>query len=274
VLAPVAGLPQLDAGVATSKLGKGVSGVTIGYVSRLAGQSGVRIDVVRRADGVSVFSDERTVDAEQPQTIVWDGRANGALALDGRYEVRIAAGAATDQSALRTLGDAPGAALGGAAPESAPPPPGSVRLRAFTFVGAAFPVQGAHTFNMREGRFGAPRAGHIHEGQDVMAQCGLPVIAARGGVVQQKAYDGTSGNYVVIDDPLTGRSYAYMHFRGPALVDRGDTVETGQLLGIVGETGDATACHLHFETWTAPGWYAGGHPIDPLPSLKAWDRNS
>jgi murein DD-endopeptidase MepM/ murein hydrolase activator NlpD len=34
----------------------------------------------------------------------------------------------------------------------------------------------------------------------------------------------------------------------------------------------ASACHLHFELWTAPGWYSGGQPIDPLPSLQAWDR--
>jgi hypothetical protein len=38
-----------------------------------------------------------------------------------------------------------------------------------------------------------------------------------------------------------------------------------------GDTGDADGCHLHFEIWTAPGWYTGGHPIDPLPFLEAWD---
>jgi murein DD-endopeptidase MepM/ murein hydrolase activator NlpD len=39
-------------------------------------------------------------------------------------------------------------------------------------------------------------------------------------------------------------------------------------------TGDATACHLHFEIWTAPGWYEGGSPIDPLPYLEKWDAYS
>jgi murein DD-endopeptidase MepM/ murein hydrolase activator NlpD len=42
----------------------------------------------------------------------------------------------------------------------------------------------------------------------------------------------------------------------------------------VGDTGDASACHLHFEIWTAPGWYDGGHVIDPLASLQAWDSFS
>ena len=55
---------------------------------------------------------------------------------------------------------------------------------------------------------------------------------------------------------------------------RGQRVETGQPLGVVGDTGSASACHLHFEIWTAPGWYRGGTPIDPLPALKRWDRVS
>jgi len=46
---------------------------------------------------------------------------------------------------------------------------------------------------------------------------------------------------------------------------------TGQPIGFVGRTGDATACHLHFEMWPAPGWYTGGSAVDPLPSLKSWD---
>ena len=52
----------------------------------------------------------------------------------------------------------------------------------------------------------------------------------------------------------------------------GEPVRTGQPIGIVGDTGDATACHLHFEIWTAPGWYEGGSPIDPLPYLEEVGR--
>jgi murein DD-endopeptidase MepM/ murein hydrolase activator NlpD len=39
----------------------------------------------------------------------------------------------------------------------------------------------------------------------------------------------------------------------------------------VGETGRASGCHLHFELWTAPGWYKGGRAVDPLPTLRRWD---
>jgi murein DD-endopeptidase MepM/ murein hydrolase activator NlpD len=51
-------------------------------------------------------------------------------------------------------------------------------------------------------------------------------------------------------------------------------VRTGQPIGFVGDTGDADGCHLHFEMWSGPGWYTGGSPFDPLPSLQAWDRVS
>jgi murein DD-endopeptidase MepM/ murein hydrolase activator NlpD len=145
-------------------------------------------------------------------------------------------------------------------------------VRTFTFVGAVFPVRGPHTFGEGAARFGAERAGHVHQGQDVMARCGTPLVAARGGVVVQRAFQALAGNYVVIQDPITGESNVYAHLRRPASVRRGQRVETGQPIGVVGETGDATACHLHFELWTAPGWYRGGSPIDPLPTLQGWDR--
>ena len=65
-----------------------------------------------------------------------------------------------------------------------------------------------------------------------------------------------------------------MHLLSPALVKEGERVRTGQLIGYVGQTGAASGCHLHLEMWTGPGWYEGGIPIDPLPSLLSWDRTS
>jgi len=79
---------------------------------------------------------------------------------------------------------------------------------------------------------------------------------------------------LVIDGVQTGVDYTYMHLRDAALVDEGERVRTGQLIGYVGQTGRASGCHLHFEMWKAPGWYDGGSPFDPLPSLLAWDKTS
>ena len=122
--------------------------------------------------------------------------------------------------------------------------------------------------------FGTGRSGHTHQGHDVFAACGTPLVAARGGTVRYKAFQGRAGNYVVIDGDGTDVDYAYMHLQGPALFDKGERVLTGQRIGNVGDTGDAHGCHLHFEAWSGPGWYEGGKPFDPLPLLRAWDSQS
>jgi murein DD-endopeptidase MepM/ murein hydrolase activator NlpD len=54
----------------------------------------------------------------------------------------------------------------------------------------------------------------------------------------------------------------------------GQTVRTGEFIGRVGETGNASGCHLHYEMWGAPGWYEGGSFLDPVPPMKKWDRYS
>jgi murein DD-endopeptidase MepM/ murein hydrolase activator NlpD len=138
-----------------------------------------------------------------------------------------------------------------------------------------FPVLGPHNFGGPANAFGAPRNGHIHQGQDVMAACGLPLVAAQGGYVRANAFQaGGAGNYVVIRGATTFEDYMYAHLAAPSTAPKGTTVTTGQQIGVVGQTGDATACHLHFEMWTVRGWYTGGAPYDPLPSLTLWDSYS
>jgi murein DD-endopeptidase MepM/ murein hydrolase activator NlpD len=138
--------------------------------------------------------------------------------------------------------------------------------------GWRFPIRGPHTYG---DHVGAPRGDHTHQGQDIAAACGTKLVAARGGRVQYRGYQaGGAGNYIVIDGYKTSYDFVYMHLKNPALFGKGQTVATGQMIGKVGTTGSSTGCHLHFEMWSAPGWYEGGHFIDPYPYLKQWDKFS
>jgi len=127
-------------------------------------------------------------------------------------------------------------------------------------------VQGGHNFGSATNAFGGPRD---HKGQDIFAKCGTPIVAALSGEVTLAKFHDRAGNYAVIkaDD---GTSQAYMHMQSPASVVRRQRVVAGQALGRVGDTGRASGCHLHFELWTAPGWYEGGRPVDPLSALQGW----
>jgi murein DD-endopeptidase MepM/ murein hydrolase activator NlpD len=159
-------------------------------------------------------------------------------------------------------------ALAGRTPpaRNAQPVPPAVSVNGWTF-----PIRGAHSYGDAADRYGAPRDGHTHAGQDILASCGLPEVAARGGKVIDTGYGGSAGYYVAVHTTDTQYDYFYAHLRSASTVKAGQTVTTGQLVGYVGETGDAVGCHLHFELWDG-AWWNGGHTIDPLPFLKAWDK--
>ncbi len=135
-----------------------------------------------------------------------------------------------------------------------------------------FPIQGPHTYG--DG-FGAARGGRGHQGQDVMSPCGTPLVALTAGRIVVNKTHGAAGNMVV----LRGRSpakqdYVYMHLSAPSLLVKGAPVTAGTVLGAVGKTGNASACHLHFELWVTPGYYKGGKPVNPLGALQSWDAIS
>ena len=218
-------------------------------------ENDLRIDIANAAGEVVKTFFRENVAPSVANTIRWDGTTGeGKPARNGRYSFRVSpqtpAPAARKASTSTTLG------LG------------------FAFYGYAFPILGRHEFGLGAGRFGAARSGHTHQGQDVMAACGTPLVAARGGKVQYAGYQYAAGNYVVIDGRGTPNDFMYAHLAEPSPLHTGDTVRTGQPIGVVGDTGDAQGCHLHFEMWAAPGWYEGGSPFDPLPELEKWDAYS
>ena len=213
--------------------------VSLVVVSVRTGEAIRTIDLGSRATGV-------------PHAYRFTGREGGALRA-GQYRIRVRAR------------DAAGNALVRQARTSA--------VDEIAIYPNRFPLKGNFPYGDPGSRFGAPRTGHSHQGQDVSAPEGTPVRAARGGVVKTVAYQGSgAGHYIVIDGAGERRDYAYMHLQtGSARVRQGQRVPTGAWIANVGNTGASFGAHLHFEIWEG-AWYGGGEPIDPYPLMRRWDR--
>jgi murein DD-endopeptidase MepM/ murein hydrolase activator NlpD len=179
----------------------------------------------------------------------------------GSYRVRITAINPRGRRAVRATTVA-------VAPPAAPPAPAVAG-------NGIFPVRGPYDFGGKDARFGAARTGHIHQGQDVAAAEGTPLVAPKTGTIHWRAYQaGGAGYYLVLDGDGEDFMYVFMHLRqGSLLVSKGDHVTAGQQIAQVGNTGSSEGAHLHFEVWEG-AWYGGGHPIDPLPILKFWETAS
>jgi murein DD-endopeptidase MepM/ murein hydrolase activator NlpD len=149
------------------------------------------------------------------------------------------------------------------APGGTAPPPSTAPAPAGSMM---FPVSGPHTIGQG---FGAARSGHSHQGQDIFAACGTPLVAVSRAKVKWVSYQGSAGNYVVIRNKKLHQDYMYAHLATRAPVSKGQVVLPGQQIGIVGQTGNARGCHLHFELWVGK-WYRGGHPVNPLPYLQSY----
>jgi murein DD-endopeptidase MepM/ murein hydrolase activator NlpD len=155
----------------------------------------------------------------------------------------------------------------------APAPPAAAPAPATTPVApgaGVFPVAGPHTYG--DG-FGAPRKGYSHQGQDILAAEGLPVVAPESGTVLYVDNQPSAAGWYVVLRAADGRDMFFAHCQaGSVAVSPAQVVAAGQPLCAVGHTGDATGPHLHFEIWVG-GWRvnAASAPIDPLGDLRAWD---
>ena len=85
----------------------------------------------------------------------------------------------------------------------------------------------------------------LHSGLDLAAPAGTSIRAALSGTVVKSYYSNSYGNYTVIDHG-NGMTTAYAH-QSKRLVSVGDTVNAGEVIGLVGSTGNSTGPHLHFE---------------------------
>ncbi len=129
----------------------------------------------------------------------------------------------------------------------------------------AMPVEEAKRSSIQSG-FGAARdaGARQHQGVDIFAPRGTPVLAAADGIVTSVGTNGLGGNVVWEVRPLHGESLYYAHLE-TQLVKAGAYVKRGEVLGTVGNTGNARGgpTHLHF------GIYARGGAVDPLPYLAS-----
>ena len=248
------GAPQIETGTSRTKAFVDARpAVTFSFRLSGASAAALRVELVNAADGSVVKTwTPVAVPPDQVQSISWNGRLGRAAARPGRYSFRLTA-ASADGSEARSSQT------------------GDIQRDSFDLYDHIFPVRGRHDYGSSGARFGAGRGSRSHQGQDVMASCGTRLVAARGGRVKAKQYHSAAGHYLVIDGDGTELDYAYLHMDQPSPFSEGDRVYTGQTIGAVGNSGNSQGCHLHFELWGAPGWYDGGDPFDPLPSLQAWD---
>ena len=116
-----------------------------------------------------------------------------------------------------------------------------------------------------------PRWGTFHAGLDFAAPIGTPIYAAADGVVVEgrERYNVAGfGSWIWLDcQDSVGKDFIYGHVKHDGiLVKAGDRVRAGQQIGVVGNEGESTGPHTHFEVWGSPGRLGGAHQ-DPAPYL-------
>jgi murein DD-endopeptidase MepM/ murein hydrolase activator NlpD len=95
---------------------------------------------------------------------------------------------------------------------------------------------------------------HHHNAVDIAASCGTPVWASAEGLVLPEAGGRGYGRFVLIEHP-NGTRTRYAHLE-QVVVSSGDYVKQRQLIGTVGDTGESTGCHVHFEVYGAKNPFA------------------
>ncbi len=133
------------------------------------------------------------------------------------------------------------------------------------------PVEGVTAGELRDSFYSERSEGRIHQALDIMAPQGTPVVASADGLVRLHTSD-RGGNMIYVADSSGLYVYYYGHLQRYAdgLHD-GKAVRRGEVIGYVGDTGNAGAgnYHLHFgiAEATGPGKWSGGEPINSYPLL-------
>lgn len=198
-------------------------------VSRVRGTPGVFMDMFHRPGG-EIF-----------RPVHWDRQSEGTSTFiarqDGEYVLRIQ----------------PRIGVGGV-----------YELTVRSNVSLVFPVAGAGASSIG-GMFGDPRddGARAHEGVDIFAPRGTPVVAVADGVIEQARNTPTGGLVIWQADAASSLTYYYAHL-DELLVREGTFARAGDIIATVGNTGNARGAqpHLHFAVYRP-----GRVPLDPEPLL-------
>jgi hypothetical protein len=136
-----------------------------------------------------------------------------------------------------------------------------------------FPVAGQSEFGDTYGGFRSDVAGNWHHGDDIFAALGTPVVAVASGTLNRVGWEKIGGWRLWVRDGA-GDEFYYAHLSGYAPTDlRSNRVTAGEVIGFVGNTGDAftTSPHLHFEIHPRQLLHLGyDGAVDPTTYLDGW----
>jgi murein DD-endopeptidase MepM/ murein hydrolase activator NlpD len=211
-----------------------------------------------RVDAGTIRTGKRLAVSWPAGSVLTPGTYDVQLIVRGRGDAVLARSARASGKTTVTVKPAP-------APAPAPAPSAPVAPGA-----GVFPVAGPHTYG--DG-IGAARTGHTHQGQDILAAEGTPVVAPLAGTVLYIDNQPKAAGWYVVLHAVDGRDMFFAHCQeGSIAVAPNAAVAAGAPLCNVGRTGDASGPHLHFEIWVH-GWRVNSAStfIDPLADLLAWD---
>jgi murein DD-endopeptidase MepM/ murein hydrolase activator NlpD len=138
-----------------------------------------------------------------------------------------------------------------------------------------FPVAGSSEYIDTYGAFRSDVPGNWHHGDDIFAPLGTPVVAVADGTINRVGWEKLGGWRLWVRDGA-GDEFYYAHLSGYAPTDlHSDRVRAGEVVGFVGNTGDAftTAPHLHFEVHPRQLLRLGYNgAVDPTIYLNRWTR--
>jgi murein DD-endopeptidase MepM/ murein hydrolase activator NlpD len=195
--------------------------------------------------------------------LLWIAHVGIVAVRQGSREPPGVAGLRVPADAVTPTGQGTAAASGTAPARSAPA------------LGLLVPVQGVRAASLT-GTFGEDRGGRRHEGLDIRAARGTPVVAAVEGRILSLLTSSRGGTEIYQVDASERYCLYYAHLQRYALGLRaGMPVASGAVIAYVGSTGNAPedTPHLHFGLFRNDGGEpasgrCGGEALDPLPLLR------